>query len=143
MIACISESSGTATNVVDVTLVVSDICVVVDAPDVDFGSAALPASFSSVSGTLQVRCTLESAYTVDLSSDDETSDWRVMTSSGNSDYTLQYQLYRSDSTAWSSDNDISDTGSGLAQSITYTAQINSDQDNVQAGSYTVTVTVNY
>lgn len=147
VIACLVNSSGTATNQVPVTLVVSDICVVVDAPDVNFGSAALPSSFNTVSGTLQVRCTLQSAYVVDLSSDDESSDWRLMRGgdSGNNGYTLQYQLYRADSTAWSSDNDLSATGSGLAQSITYTGRINPDQDNRPAGSYsdTVTVTVSY
>ena len=147
VIACLSTSSGTTSNQVPVTLIVSDICVVVDAPDVDFGSAALPSSFSAVSGQLQVRCTLQSAYAVNLSSNAETSEWRVMTGSGsnNSGYTLQYQIYQADGTTWNSATDLTNTGTGLAQSIAYTANVNASQDNRPSGTYadTITVTVSY
>jgi spore coat protein U-like protein len=94
-----------------------------------------------------VRCTLNSSYAVNLASDGEDSDWRVMSGSdtANAGYTLQYQIYQSDSTAWSSSNDLSGTGTGLTQSINYTTAVNASQGNKPAGSYTdtVTVTVSY
>ncbi|MCD7098975.1 spore coat protein U domain-containing protein [Stenotrophomonas sp. MMGLT7] len=144
---CLVSSSGTLNAAVAVNLVVSDICVVVDAPDVDFGSAMLPSSFPGVEGALQVRCTKAAAYSVGLTSTDGSGDWRQMqgTDANNAAYTLQYRISRSDGTAWSESNDLSDTGTGLAQSLGYTAMIDAEQGNRPAGSYsdTVTVTVSY
>lgn len=142
-----SYTTGTATSTVTVTLIVTDYCYIDSAPDVDFGTAALPSGFSSVSSSLSVRCTLDAAYTVDLSSSNpETGDWRQMSASvdGTTHY-LQYQLARSSGTVWSSNNDYSDTGTGTSQSIPYTAMVNSSQDTVPAGNYSdiITVTVTY
>ncbi len=146
-IVCISREQGTTTNAIPVTLVVANICVVVDAPDVNFGTAALPSAFSSVSGNLQVRCTLQAAYSVDLSSSNSSAEWRGMrgADTGNSAYTLQYRISRQGGTAWTQDNDLSGTGSGVAQAIPYTAAVNPSQSTVPAGRYrdVVTVTVTY
>ncbi|MGE0973101.1 Csu type fimbrial protein (plasmid) [Klebsiella sp. WOUb02] len=140
-------TTGTATSTIYVTLIVTNYCYIDSAPDVDFGTAALPSGFSSVSSALSVRCTLDAAYSVNLSSSNEESDdWRQMSASvGGSSYYLQYQLARSSGTIWSSSSDYSDTGTGTSQSISYTATVNSSQNTVPAGSYsdTVTVTVTY
>lgn len=147
VLLCLVEQKGTLPNTIPVTLVVANICMVVDAPDVDFGTAALPSAFNQVSGNLQVRCTLQAGYTVGLSSASSGSDWREMAGAGpnNAAYTLQYRIYRQDGTAWTPDNALTGTGSGLAQNLPYTAGINAGQNSVPAGRYsdTVTVTVSY
>lgn len=140
-------TTGTATSYIYLTLVVTNDCAIDSAPDVDFGSASLPSSFSSIASTLGIRCTLNAAYTVNLTSSNASSgNWRQMsasTSAGTS--LLQYQLYQPDGTVWTASNDLSETGTGATQSINYTAQVNPDQTNQPAGSYsdTVTVTVSY
>ena len=136
-------TTGTATSTIQIQFEVTNDCAIDSAPDLDFGSASLPASFSSVSSALAIRCTLNAAYSVNLASSNATSgDWRQM-SNGSS--LLQYQLYQSDGTAWTPSNDLSETGTGIAQSINYSAKVNPDQTNQPAGSYsdTVTVTVTY
>lgn len=142
-----SYTTGTATSTVTVTLIVTDYCYIDSAPDVDFGTAALPSSFSRISSSLSVRCTLDAAYTVNLSSNNpEAGGWRQMSSSvDGAIYYLQYQLTRGSGTVWKSSNDYSNTGTGSSQSIPYTAIINSSQDMVPAGNYsdTITVTVTY
>lgn len=136
-------TTGTATSTIQIQFEVTNDCAIDSAPDLDFGSASLSASFSSVSSALAIRCTLNAAYSVNLASSNATSgDWRQM-SNGSS--LLQYQLYQSDGTAWTPSNDLSETGTGIAQSINYSAKVNPDQTNQPAGSYsdTVTVTVTY
>ncbi|MGK3124896.1 spore coat U domain-containing protein [Candidatus Pantoea formicae] len=136
-------TTGTATSTIQLQFEVTNDCAIDSAPDVDFGSASLPASFSAVSSTLAVRCTLNAAYSINLASSHASSgDWRQMS---NGDSLLQYQLYQSDGTAWTASNNLSETGTGAAQSINYSAKINPDQTNQPAGSYsdTVTVTVTY
>jgi Uncharacterized secreted protein len=136
-------TTGTATSTIQIQFEVTNDCAIDSAPDLDFGSASLPASFSSVSSALAIRCTLNAAYSVNLASSNATNgDWRQM-SNGSS--LLQYQLYQADGTAWTPSNDLSETGTGVAQSINYSAKVNPDQTNQPAGSYsdTVTVTVTY
>lgn len=135
--------TGTATSTIQIQFEVTNDCAIDSAPDLDFGIASLPASFSSVSSALVIRCTLNAAYSVNFGSSNATSgDWRQM-SNGSS--LLQYQLYQPDGTAWTSSNDLSETGTGVAQSINYSAKVNPDQTNQPAGNYsdTVTVTVTY
>lgn len=140
-------TTGTATSTIRVTLVVTNYCYIDSAPNVNFGTAALPGGFSSVSSAISVRCTLNAGYSVDLtSSNTESGDWRRMSGTvSGSTYYLQYQLARSGGAIWSSSNDYSNTGSGTSQNISYTATINSTQSAVPSGSYrdTVTVTVTY
>lgn len=140
-----SYTTGTATSTLSFSLVVTNDCYIDSAPDVSFASAALPAEFSSVSSSLSVRCTLNASYTVNLTSSNPVSgDWRQMAASSGSDV-LQYQLWQSDGTAWTSGHDLSQTGSGTSQTINYTGSINAAQTAPPAGSYsdTVTVTVSY
>lgn len=139
---CIYDS-GTLTSTLNLTLTITNDCEITSAPDVSFGTAALPADFPSINSSLGVRCTSLGAYTVKLtSSHPDDANWRRMTASVNgSDYYLQYQLYRADNTAWTENADYSGTGTGIAQSIPYTARINASQANQPAGTYSDTVTV--
>ena len=72
-------TSGTATSTIAVTLIVTNDCAIDTAPDVNFGSAALPVDFSDVSSSLGVRCTSNASYKVSLASSNATSgNWRQM-----------------------------------------------------------------
>ena len=136
-------TTGTATSTVLFSAEVTNDCAIVDAPDVDFGSAALPADFASVASALTVRCTKNAAYKINLTSSNPLSgDFRQMasTSDGTTHYLL-YQFYQPDGTAWTTDNDLSETGTGDSQTVNYTATVDTAQANKPAGSYTDTVTV--
>ena len=143
-----SYTDGTATSAITVTLIVTNFCYIDSAPNVNFGSAAFPGGFSSVtSNSLSVRCTLGATYSVNLNSSNPSSgQYRQMSATINSvvNY-LQYQLFKSDATVWTTATNASATGTGLSQSIPYTATVNASQANVPAGSYsdTVLVTVTY
>ncbi|MBS0909013.1 spore coat protein U domain-containing protein [Tatumella sp. JGM118] len=136
-------TTGDTTSTVTLTAIVTNDCTIEEAPDVSFGSAALPADFASVASALTVLCTKNAAYTVNLSSSNPVSgDWRQMSSAidGSTRYLL-YQLYQADGTAWTPENDLSETGTGESQTINYTATVDSSQTNQPAGSYTDTITV--
>lgn len=140
-------TDGTANTSIAVTLVVTNYCYIDSAPNVNFGSAAFPAGFASVtSNSLSVRCTLGATYSVNLNSSNTNGQYRQMSSTVNSvtNY-LQYQLLKADASVWTTATDASATGTGLSQSIPYTATVNAAQANVPAGSYsdTVLVTVTY
>lgn len=141
------NTSGSSSSTITLTMVVTNDCIIEEAPDISFGSAALPADFSNVSGALTVRCTKNATYTVNLTgSNPAVGDWRQMSSAinGATDY-LQYQIYQSDGSVWTPEINNAQTGSGASQSISYTAGINPAQSNEPAGTYsdTVTVTVSY
>ena len=136
-------TTGSSTSTVTLTAIITNDCTIEEAPDVSFGSEALPADFASVASALTIVCTKNAAYTVKLDSSNPVSgDWRQMSSTiDGSTYYLLYQLYQSDGTAWTSDNDQSETGTGENQTVNYTATVDSSQSNQPAGSYTDTVTV--
>lgn len=141
------NTSGSSSSTITLTMVVTNDCIIQEAPDINFGSAALPADFSSVSGALTVRCTKNAAYTVSLTGSNPTvGNWRQMSSvvNGTTDY-LQYQIAQSDGSVWTPEINNAETGTGASQSVNYTATINPQQVNEPAGTYsdTVTVTVSY
>jgi len=141
--ACV-YTDGTATTSIAVTLVVSNYCYLDSAPNVNFGSAAFPAGFASVtSNALSVRCTLAATYTVNLKSTNASSgQYRQMFYTVNTvTNALQYQILKADASVWTELTNASSTGTGLSQSIPYTATINATQANVPAGTYTDTVLV--
>lgn len=139
-------TTGSGTSTIKVTLVVTNDCYIDNASNILFNQAALPGLFPVVNGNISVRCTLNSTYSLNLTSSvTGTGNWRrmVATVNGTPSY-LQYQILRN-STPWTSTNDYSAVGSGTSQSIPVTAQVNPGQANVPAGSYqdTVTVTITY
>ena len=71
---------GSVTSTINVTLEVSNICEINSAPNVNFGSAALPSSFNTVdSSILQTRCTKDANYSIKLTSiNGETDGMRQM-----------------------------------------------------------------
>ncbi|WP_233965508.1 Csu type fimbrial protein [Pectobacterium versatile] len=140
---CVYEE-GTTTSTLNITMNITNDCQITSAPNVSFGIAAFPADFAAVNSSLGVRCTLLGAYTVKLvSTHPDDANWRRMTATvGGTPYYLQYQLYRTGNIAWTETNDYSGTGTGITQSIPYTARINASQASQPEGAYKDTVTIN-
>lgn len=144
---CLADTGSVSGNV-NLTLNVTSFCYIDSAPNVGFGSAALPSGLTTVvANTISVRCTLNAAYSVNLTSSVAgTGAYRQMSSTANSVTSyLQYQIFKGDSTVWTAATNSSATGTGTSQSFPYTASVNLTQANQPAGSYsdTVTVTVTY
>ncbi|ATM78852.1 spore coat U domain-containing protein [Serratia sp. T13T92] len=146
---CVADSGSiTSGSNINLSLVVSNYCYIDSAPNVGFGSAALPSGLTTVvSNTISVRCTLSASYSVNLTSSVASSgQYRQMASTvnGTTSY-IQYQLFKGDSTVWTAATNSNATGTGTSQSFPYTASVNLSQNNQPAGSYsdTVTVTVAY
>lgn len=135
--------SGTPTSNITLTLTVTNDCQISNTTNVAFGSAAFPAAFAPVNSSLGVRCTKDGAYSVALTSaHPDDANWRRMTASvAGTNYFLQYQLYRADNSAWTESNNYAGTGTGVTQTIPFTARINASQANKPAGSYKDTVSV--
>ncbi|MFJ5377533.1 spore coat U domain-containing protein [Pectobacterium sp. CHL-2024] len=140
---CVYEE-GTRISTLNITMNITNDCQITSAPNISFGVAAFPADFAAVNNSLGVRCTLLGAYTVKLvSTHPDDTNWRRMTATvGGTPYYLQYQLYRTGNVAWTETNDYSGTGTGITQSIPYTAQINASQASKPEGAYKDTVTIN-
>lgn len=146
---CVPDS-GTlqSPSIISLSLVVTNFCYIDSAPDVGFGSAALPSGLTTVvSNTISVRCTLNASYSVNLTSGVASSgQYRQMASTvnGTTSY-IQYQLFKGDGTVWTAATNSNATGAGTSQSFPYTASVNLSQNNQPAGAYsdTVTVTVTY
>ncbi|MEL7629232.1 spore coat U domain-containing protein [Pectobacterium aroidearum] len=135
---------GSTTSTLNITMNITNDCQITNAPNISFGTAAFPVDFADVNNSLGVRCTLLGAYTVKLvSTHPDDANWRRMTATvGGTPYYLQYQLYRTGNIAWTETNDYSGTGSGITQSIPYTARINASQASKPEGAYKDTVTIN-
>ncbi|MCW2475851.1 spore coat protein U domain-containing protein [Candidatus Symbiopectobacterium sp. NZEC151] len=135
--------SGTPTSNITLTLTVTNDCQISNTNNIEFGSAAFPSAFTAINSSLGVRCTKDGAYSVALTSTHpDDANWRRMTASvSGTNYYLQYQLYRADNSAWTESNNYAGTGTGLTQTIPYTARINTSQANKPAGSYKDTVSV--
>ncbi|MGL5386490.1 MAG: Csu type fimbrial protein [Serratia sp. (in: enterobacteria)] len=146
---CLADTGSIPTgSYINLSLIVTNFCYIDSAPNVAFGTAALPSGLTTVvSNTLSVRCTLNASYSVNLTSSVASSgQYRQMASTvnGTTSY-IQYQLFKGNGTVWSAATDSNATGAGTSQSFPYTASVNLSQNNQPAGAYsdTVTVTVAY
>lgn len=134
---------------ISVTLNVQNDCQIT-APDLAFGAAPLVGSFSVVTRTISVRCSLGAAYTVGLDNGQNFSSTRRMRQGSTSSY-LSYEIYRGSSISngrWGSaiagerrSSANADTNPGIhdastLQGFTYSANINPAQATPAAGSYT-------
>lgn len=142
-----SKPNAPLISTVNVTLKVTNYCYIDSAPDVAFASAAIPANFKDLSGKFSIRCTKNAAYSVNLTSDNASDgSWRQLSSTINSQsYVLQYQFFQANGSAWGQSNNLSVSGTGVAQDVNYTLRINPAQPNQPAGTYSdnVKVTVTY
>lgn len=142
--------SGTPVRV-NVTLTVENDCII-NAPNVDFGTAPLVGSFSPVTRTIQIRCSAGAAYTVGLDDGGHASGGqRRMASGGNF---LSYELYKGISSPdrWgvsggarrssaSAETNPLILDSLTAQEFVYRAAILPGQPTPPAGQYSDTIRV--
>ncbi|WP_380180169.1 spore coat protein U domain-containing protein [Kalamiella sp. sgz302252] len=148
--ACLlgSQQTGSGTVPITTTLVVTNDCTTITAPNVSFGSAPLVGSFSAVSQSINVICTKGSAYTVGLSNGSHAvGTQRYMTSGSNQ---LAYEIYKNATTSrWgptgtervASTAANSITTDGLTRTFNYTARILASQTTPAAGNYSDSVVV--
>lgn len=144
--ACI-YTDGIGTSTINVTMNVSNDCYIDNAPNINFGTAALPSEFKTISNILRVRCSLNASYSVNFTSTNPIMNgWRQMQAKiDGKNYQLQYQIYKPDGSLWNDNNNYTALGNGVSQAINYTATINQKQPNQPSGSYSdvVIVTVTY
>lgn len=122
-------------STVTITAVITKSCLINTANNVNFGSMALVGQFNPINQSITLTCTKSQSYSSYFTNgNNPITGWRRMLS-GTSNF-LQYQIYLPNtSTVWSSTNAQSGTGTGLAQSIPFTAAINPAQTEVPVGTY--------
>jgi spore coat protein U-like protein len=142
--------NGTASSTVVVTMIVSKDCVI-NAPSLDFGSAAFVGSFDPVGRTIAIRCSKGTTYTVGIDNGVNYLGSRRLAQSG---AYIGYEIYFPATSAlrWGADGSerrgsADATGSaGLYtgttdQTYSYKAQILLGQPTPPAGTYTDTLLV--
>src|SRR5690606_2338105 len=123
---------------------------IINAPDLDFGSAPLAGSFSPVTRTIQIRCSAGAAYTVGLDNGSHAQgNVRRMHSGGNY---LAYEIYQSATSPdrWGmldaerrssadADNNAGIYDSFTTQGFSYRAEVDPAQATPPAGNYSDTI----
>lgn len=148
--ACLlgSQQTGSGTVPITTTLVITNDCTTITAPNISFGSAPLVGSFTAVSQSINVICTKGSTYTIGLSNgSNAVGTQRYMISGSNR---LAYDIYKNATTSrWgptgtervSSSSANSITTDGLTRTFNYTARILASQTTPPAGNYSDSVVV--
>lgn len=143
-VLCLLFEDGSATTTIQVNLVVTKACLVDSAPNVNFGTQGVVASFSPVTQSITLTCTVQQPYRTYLTNGDHyAAPWKRMALNGQY---LQYNIYQGNTnTAWDSSNQVAGTGTGLSQNLSYTARVNTAQPELPAGTYTdnVSITIEY
>ncbi|MEM6052334.1 spore coat U domain-containing protein [Erwinia sp. P7711] len=143
-----SQQSGSGTVPITTTLIVTNDCTTITAPNISFGSAPLVSSFNTVSQSINVICTKGSTYTVGISNGSHAVGAQRYMASGSN--LLAYEIYKSATTSrWgptgteraSSSGANSISTDGLTRTFNYTAQILTTQSTPVAGSYSDSVVV--
>lgn len=143
---------GTGTAVrINIELRIANDCII-QAPQLDFGTAPLATSFNPVTRTIQIRCSAGAAYTVGLDNGSHPAgSVRRMASGGNY---LAYQIYKSavSPDRWGAvgaerrTSATADVNPGIhdsltTQTYTYRAAIDAAQTSPPAGNYSDTVRI--
>lgn len=141
-----SAAAQTATAEFDVTIQITDECVIVSAQDLDFGSVGTLTSAKTAASDIVVNCTSGADYSIalDEGTGGGTTASRVMT---NASETISYHLYTTSgyATAWGESTEaLSSTGTGSEQTFTVYGRV-PVQATPPAGDYkdTIGVTVTY
>ncbi|WP_019703825.1 Csu type fimbrial protein [Paracidovorax oryzae] len=135
--------NGNVNRLLTVQLVVTNDCTL-SAPNVQFGSAPLPAAFATVSGNVSVVCTRGLSVTVGLGPGTYPSAGRRQMASGAN--RLAYDLFRADGSPWGTAAGTRTAGTALTDGTTpivlpYTARIYGDQAPPPPGVYQDNVVV--
>jgi spore coat protein U-like protein len=145
---CLSEQNGSGVIPINITVILTNDCTTITAPNISFGSAPLVGSFSAVSQTINVLCSKGSTYTVGLSNGSyAVGSVRNMASGANR---LSYEIYKSTTSnrwgsagteRWSSTTSTAVSTDGLTRGFNYTARILTTQNTPPAGNYSDSVVV--
>ncbi|MEN3259587.1 spore coat U domain-containing protein [Sodalis endosymbiont of Spalangia cameroni] len=140
--------SGTVVVPLSVTLMVTNDCIAITAPNLNFGSAPLVANFNDVAQSISVTCTKGSSYTVGFSNGAHAVGTVRNMASGSQ--LLSYEIYQANgSTRWGSSGvervasaaAISVTSDGLTRMFNYVARVVKTQNTPPAGVYTDSVVI--
>lgn len=148
---CLTRDRGTASSTIQISLIVTQDCAIT-APSVNFGSAALAASFDAVTQSLSIRCSKGAAYTVGIDNGMYASNGVRRLSNGTNFIAYDIFFPATGNSRWgqmaperksSSEATInpgSHTGT-TAQGYTYRAAVNPEQPTPPGGTYTDTLTI--
>jgi spore coat protein U-like protein len=144
---CLSNQTGTTSVTSQLTMTVTNDCITISTPDVNFGSAPLVMNFPVVSQTVQITCTKDSLYTVGINNGNNSGGGSVR-SMNNGSALLSYDIYQgatnnrwgpTGSDRWGSVDSTSVSSDGTIRSYNYTAQILTTQATPSSGAYTDTL----
>ncbi|WP_159564979.1 Csu type fimbrial protein [Budvicia diplopodorum] len=139
------DPPATGTSTIQISLTVTNNCVINSTPNVQFTSSPLVEQFQPITQSVTLTCTLQAPYKAYFSSGSNfQSPWRQM--KGSSTNMLQYNIYYpTTSTVWDSTTPLLANGTGLTQSISYTTAINPNQLQQPQDNYTdsINFTVEY
>jgi len=145
---CGAWQTGTVPVAVTATINITNDCITITAPNVNFGSAPLVKDFPAVSQGVAVTCTKGSVYSVGINNGSNASGSVRRMASGNN--RLSYEIYKgstserwgsSGTERWASSASSLVSGNGLVRTYNYTARILTNQATPPAGTYSDTVVV--
>jgi spore coat protein U-like protein len=145
---CLTPQTGNINVTAQLDMTVTNDCITITAPDVNFGSAPLVKNFPTLSQTISITCTKGSSYTVGINNgQNAVGSVRNMASGANR---LSYDIYKASTGSrwgstgtdrWSSATSTSISSDGLLRTYNYTAQVLSGQNTPPAGTYSDTLVV--
>lgn len=144
-----TPQTGTTAVTTVLTMTVTNDCITISAPDVNFGSAPLVSNFPTVSQSVAITCTKGSVYTVGINNGVNAGSGSVrnMVSGSN---VMSYDIYKGSTSArwgptgtdrWASSAASSVSADGTVNTYNYTAKVLTGQNTPPAGSYTDTLIV--
>ncbi len=143
-----SLQSGSAVEPLAVSLIITNDCATITAPNINFGNAPLVTAFNPVSQSITVICTKGSTYTVGLNNgSNAVNNIRNMAHGG---ALIGYDIFKgnggnrwgdSGGDRWSSSAATSVSSDGTLRSYSYVAKILPSQATPSPGAYTDTLVV--
>lgn len=145
---CVTAQTNTVATTMQLNLTVTNDCITINAPNVNFGSAPLVKNFPAISQAVSITCTKGSSYTVGINNGSYANGNVRNMASGNN--RLSYEIYKASTInrwgsvgteRWASSASSSTSSDGLLRTYNYTARVLPTQSTPPAGTYTDTVVV--
>lgn len=145
---CVTAQTNTVATTMQLNLTVTNDCITINAPNVNFGSAPLVKNFPAISQAVSITCTKGSTYTIGINNGSYANGNVRNMASGNN--RLSYEIYKASTTnrwgsvgteRWASSASSSTSSDGLLRTYSYTARVLPTQFTPPAGTYTDTVVV--
>lgn len=145
---CTTAQTGTRTLSMQVDLTVTNDCITINAPNINFGSAPLVRDFPIISQSIGITCTKGSTYTVGINNGSwANGNVRNMAYGASR---LSYDIYKgstgtrwgsSGTERWASSSSSAISQDGLLRTYNYTARILSGQATPPVGDYSDTLLI--